>query len=456
MASRMFRLPPLAQPTFDPQMMDAPSLYGSIQQPPPLAPPDYATMPNASAPPSLKSPGRQYIEQARIPDPPKRTGVKRYLGAFLEGGVPGVVDEALNRDYNDKMRQYQVDSANAKLAYETGRQEEQDDTNRLYKESISRNMANVAEDRAERRKQDARQQQIELASGRWQEAQPGTLAPPQQPGHPAMTDTMTLDGKTYTRPSAYADLRAKKEAEEVNYREVPPAVASKLGLKPGTKVPPNELDSYLRMVVNAEEREADRTARAELQQERLAVTKALGSMAQATRAGQADFRNTMQMANAYRTEQPVKALYDVKQAYEAMSSAGNDGAGDVTLMRLFAKITDPTTGVREEEYRTMQGAGGVMNTMNVFLSGGWAKGQRLDPTTRAAFLRIAQQILKNREKAVSEVKTRYGKRAAAFGVDPTLIFDEDAVPQTQPAQPQGGTAVEEWGRGPDGKLRRNK
>lgn len=452
MANRMFKLPPLAQPTFDPEMMDMPSMYGSIQQPPPLAPPSYSAMPNVAAPPSLKSPGQQYVESARMPDPPKRTGVKRYLGAFLEGGVPGMVDEALNRDYNDQMRQYQVDSANAKLEYETGRQEEQDDVNRMYKESIGTNMRNAAEDREERRKQAARQQQIDLAGDRWQEAQPGTLAPPQAPGEPAMTETMNLDGKTYTRPSAYADLRAKKEAETANYLEVPERIAAKLGIKTGTKVPPTQLDAYLRMVVNAEERENDRESRAELQQERLAVTRALAGMAAASRGSQADFRNTMQMSNAYRAEQPVKALYDVKQAYDAMANAGNDGAGDVTLMRLFAKITDPTTGVREEEYRAMQNAGGVMNAMNVFLSGKWAHGNRLDPNTRAAFLRIAQQILRNREKAVSEVKAKYGRQASAFGVDPNLVFDADPAPQQPNAQPQGG--VEEWERGPDGKLRR--
>jgi hypothetical protein len=155
-------------------------------------------------------------------------------------------------------------------------------------------------------------------------------------------------------------------------------------------------------------------------------------------ASNADFRNTMQIGNAYKAEPAVKQFYEVDQAYKTMASSGDDGPGDLSLLRAFAKLTDPATGVREGEYAEMMKAGGIANTWNLFKSTGLLQGKRLDGKTREAFLRIAKQLVDNRKVAVDELSNVYRGRAQKFGIDPADFIQGDAPKKEDtPRTPSG-------------------
>lgn len=375
-------------------------------------------------------------------------------GQVVDPNLAGNVGSAIvNRRYNNANRDFSEKEEGLKKQAGIESQQQQQELTGLTKRATVENINSQVEDR-KAKAEDRDEQRKSMAEGRnlQREATIGSMgaelvngtAPPRDINSKEAPEYsyFEVDGKTYRRPTEYAKTKWKKEGEEASYRPVPPAIAKQLGLPENTKVPPGELDSYLKMVEARTAREANETMRRDLQRESIETRKAIAAVASSNRGSQSDFRNTMQMGNAYKSEPAIKQYEEVKQAYDAMRSAGNDGPGDLAVLRYFAKITDPSTGVREGEYRDMAGAGGVINTMQVYASGGWTGGKKLSPQTREAFMRIAGEIAKNREKTVSGLKNVYTKRAQKFGVDPNLIFEADAptAPNappaaTQPAQP---------------------
>ena len=156
------------------------------------------------------------------------------------------------------------------------------------------------------------------------------------------------------------------------------------------------------------------------------------------------FKRVQGLSDDLRTEPTVKNFNDIQAASSGITEAAKrgDGVGDLTMLRLFAKLTDPTTGVREEEYRTMSGAGGALNTVQTYLNGGWIQGQKLSPEMRKTFVDMAQQVMSNRQKVYQQTLDLYKKRAEAFGVDPGLVLNNLMAPPAAPTAtgglPQGG------------------
>lgn len=262
-------------------------------------------------------------------------------------------------------------------------------------------------------------------------------------------------GKKYKRPTAGRQARLKKEAEVAGYIEIPTTIAQNLRLPVGTKIPPTDLDAYVRMfeaqgraeeaanlrreiaAMHAQSRSdiasADRKSRETIADVTAQSRRDVAGMYNQTRRDISasaqparDYRNTAAMARDFRNEKSVKDYMEVKQAFEGMVDAARQGkgVGDTTLMRLFAKLTDPTTGVREEEYRTFENAAGTLNRFRT-LWGKWTEGQRLLPDVRQQFVTLAGHILKNREKPYRATRQRYEKQASTFNVDPTLVFPEE-------------------------------
>lgn len=137
-------------------------------------------------------------------------------------------------------------------------------------------------------------------------------------------------------------------------------------------------------------------------------------------------KRVKELSTSLRVEPTVKNYNDIKAAFGGIQEASQrgDGVGDLTLLRLFAKLTDPTTGVREEEYRTMKGAGGAINAVKVFLNGGWLEGQQLSPELRKTFVAMAQQVAGNRRRDYERTMGLYKRKAEAFGIDPSLVVDD--------------------------------
>jgi hypothetical protein len=142
------------------------------------------------------------------------------------------------------------------------------------------------------------------------------------------------------------------------------------------------------------------------------------------------FINTLQ--DNIRQDPDVGGFVTIRDSYGVGKDAASMGnsAGDIVLMRMIAKVTDPTTGVREEEYRTFQGAQGSLARLGMKFSSDMVGKGQLTAVGRAALKgqleRIYQRKLANHREALGV----YRKQAEAYGIDPTLVIRRYQTPTT--------------------------
>jgi hypothetical protein len=133
--------------------------------------------------------------------------------------------------------------------------------------------------------------------------------------------------------------------------------------------------------------------------------------------------NTMELRKEYNLQQPVKDYSTISNAIERIKygASTGDAPGDMALIFGYMKLLDPTSTVREGEYATVKNAGGVpdwiINTYN-----NAKDGQILNPDQRTKFVSQAIGQYGVWTKGLQEVNDRYGKIAAATGVDPGLVL----------------------------------
>jgi hypothetical protein len=135
----------------------------------------------------------------------------------------------------------------------------------------------------------------------------------------------------------------------------------------------------------------------------------------------------------------------------AKAAAAENGVGDLAMLRNFARLLDPNTGVREEEYRSMQGAVGSLQRAGVAVTRGWWTGEQLTPAGRQAFKKMADELFAGYEQNKAEAERLYGAQAKAIGVDPSLLFGERSgpAPQGQPQEQQNLVRIKSKS---DGKI----
>lgn len=137
-----------------------------------------------------------------------------------------------------------------------------------------------------------------------------------------------------------------------------------------------------------------------------------------------EFQRIGAISDDARQDKDIKIFTDVRDSYQRIQSAAKrgDGVGDLTLMRSFAKLTDPTTGVREEEYRTMQVAIGELRRLGVKITEGMVTGKQLTQAGRKAFLDQARDLYEGHERNYTKASEHYRERARRAGVDPEAVI----------------------------------
>ena len=106
-------------------------------------------------------------------------------------------------------------------------------------------------------------------------------------------------------------------------------------------------------------------------------------------------------------------------------------------LKSFAKLTDPTTGVREEEYRTMQNALGALQKLGVNITTGMVRGDQLTPAGRKAFLNMSTNLYNAHKTNYDQAVNFYKDQAINSGVDPKLVLPRitaSVTPTTQQAR----------------------
>jgi len=123
------------------------------------------------------------------------------------------------------------------------------------------------------------------------------------------------------------------------------------------------------------------------------------------------------MDNA-RQDPDIKIFPDVRQAYDTAVTNANkkNGAGDVVLMRMIAKMTDPTTGVREEEFKTFAGAQSTLAQYGIKLTKQMWSGDRLNEFGRSELAKVAQEIYDQRKTAFDNSFQFFQTQAQQAGI----------------------------------------
>lgn len=138
----------------------------------------------------------------------------------------------------------------------------------------------------------------------------------------------------------------------------------------------------------------------------------------------ADFGVINQIVDNIRQDPDIANFRKVNNSLSNILSASqqNSGVGDLTLLREYAKLVDPNTGVREEEFASMASAQGALAARGVQLSQGMINGKRLTPGARADFVRNAQNVFQQYKVNYDTALQRASLQSQSAGVNPELVL----------------------------------
>lgn len=155
----------------------------------------------------------------------------------------------------------------------------------------------------------------------------------------------------------------------------------------------------------------------------------------------AQFNRLNTISDNARQDANIKDFPAVRASYETARSAASksDGAGDIVLMRMIAKITDPTTGVREEEFQTFQSAQSTLARYGIQLTKQMWSGDRLTAAGRASLLQQATDIYNQRKAAYDTSVQFFTKQADSVAPGQgSSVIPYYVAPDNQPS---GGSSV---------------
>lgn len=109
------------------------------------------------------------------------------------------------------------------------------------------------------------------------------------------------------------------------------------------------------------------------------------------------------------------ADFGVLQVIDDFNAGRTSSVTDTVLMRTLAKVTDPPTGVREEEYRTFESSVGALNQFMV-LPNKWTGRGRLTDTGRTEMVRLIKDRFEAKKQAYLSQEKYYSDQAASSGL----------------------------------------
>ena len=129
------------------------------------------------------------------------------------------------------------------------------------------------------------------------------------------------------------------------------------------------------------------------------------------------FNRLNTIADNARQDGNIKDFPGIRASYETARAAKQsaNSAGDIVLMRMLAKITDPTTGVKEEEYKTFKDAAGTLPRIGVTLTSQMIGKGQLTESGRNTLLLEVTKIYKQREAAYQNSTKTYDELAKKNG-----------------------------------------
>lgn len=125
--------------------------------------------------------------------------------------------------------------------------------------------------------------------------------------------------------------------------------------------------------------------------------------------------------------------YSVRDAMGRIEASGADpsAAGDLALITAFMKMLDPTTGVRDVEFKNAASAGGLLEQVKARL-GYVRSGERLSDEMRADLLERSRRLYAQYDKDYGQIKQQYRDLTTRLGGNPANVVLETGSTAAQP------------------------
>jgi len=169
---------------------------------------------------------------------------------------------------------------------------------------------------------------------------------------------------------------------------------------------------------------------------------------------QRDFTNAGQLRDDYRNEplvkgyQEIKSVFDRSMAYVNRIGAGRGApVGDIGLVFALAKINDPTSVVREQEFAQIAQSGGLGAQIKNLYS--QASGRGFDPATRRQLLTEIRSSYEAYSRNYNSKRAEYAELARRYGIAPgdVVLGWQDAPAEAPTNTPPSDPALTPTQRG---------
>lgn len=143
-----------------------------------------------------------------------------------------------------------------------------------------------------------------------------------------------------------------------------------------------------------------------------------------------------QIRTGARQDPDIKIFSDVRGAYEQGRGGAlrKNGLGDIILMRTLAKITDPSSSVREEEFATFEDAQSTLARYGIRLTKKMWAGDRLTDGARTEFLSQLQDIYNQRKGAYDNAWNFYDSQAQELNLPTGQVLPKYYAPESEQQQ----------------------
>lgn len=142
--------------------------------------------------------------------------------------------------------------------------------------------------------------------------------------------------------------------------------------------------------------------------------------------GQKGLDNELKIRSDFRSEPIYKAHSEVQSAYQQIKQGITQASpsGDLAAATKIMKLLDPTSVVRESELAMAIAAGGKFDKLAHYAQN-TLSGNKLTPTQRADFMRLADGLFKESETLYNAKRNEYKDIAKQYSLNSDLITGKD-------------------------------
>lgn len=134
------------------------------------------------------------------------------------------------------------------------------------------------------------------------------------------------------------------------------------------------------------------------------------------------------MTDNIRQDPDIKTFKTVRDNYRRIIEGGKakSGPGDMSMIFSYMKILDPTSVVRESEYKNARDAIGKIPQLGN-IPKRWTKGDQLTEEGRQGFLALARQLYAAKKTDRDNVVNQFKAQADEYGIPHKVLFPDEGV-----------------------------